>query len=115
MLISIRMRTFIYIGTTNCLKTRLRANNSGHGALATEPSFLRPYALLAYICGFGGGRNDLRYYIERKWKERRDEFIGNGVIDVREIAMGGNEVIQRLSEVQFGIAPTELTLVCLFN
>ena len=115
MLLSIRMRTFIYIGTTNCLKTRLRTHNSGHGALATEPSYLRSYALLAYICGFGGGRNDLRYYIERNWKERRDEFIGNGVIDVRETAMGGNEVIHRLSEAQIGIAPTELTLVCLFK
>ena len=55
MLISIRMRAFIYIGTSNSLKTRLRAHNSGQEALAAEPSYIRPYGLLAYICGCGCG------------------------------------------------------------
>jgi predicted GIY-YIG superfamily endonuclease len=115
MLLSIRMRNFTYIGTTNCLKTRLKAHNSGHGALSTEPTYLRPYALFAYICGFGGGRSDLRYHIEKKWKEKRDELIRNGETDIKELAMGGNDVLQRLQESQFGVAPTELTLVCLFK
>ena len=115
MLLSMRMKNFTYIGTTNCLKTRLKAHNMGHGALSTEPAYLRPYALFAYICGFGGGRRDLRYYVENKWKEKRDELISNGTTDIKTLAMGGNDVLQRLHESQFGIAPTELTLVCLFK
>lgn len=115
MLISIKMRNYIYIGTTNCIRSRLLAHNSGYGSTSTEPAYLRPYALFAYICGFGGGRADLRYYIENKWKEKRDQLIQSGTADHRTIALSANSVIQSLNEGQFGIAPSELALVCLFQ
>jgi hypothetical protein len=116
MLISLRIRTFTYIGTTKCLSSRLRAHNAGYGATSTEPTHLRPYALLAYVCGFGGGRTDLRFYIENKWKEKRDDVLGQGsVVDARQLALCANDVISSINATQFGISPSELTLVCLFR
>ena len=115
MLMSLRMRGYIYIGTTKSIRRRLREHNSGFGSASTEPTYLRPYALIAYICGFGGGRSDLRLHIENRWKRKRDELIGNGVSDFQTIALSANTIIHSLNEEQFGIAPSELTLVCLFE
>ena len=58
MVISLRKKAYTYIGTTKSLRNRLKAYNSGYGPSSTEPAYLRPYALIAYICGFGGGRSD---------------------------------------------------------
>ena len=115
MLVSLRIKDFIYIGTTNCIRSRLKAHNCGHGSTSTEPTYLRPYALFAYICGFGGGRKDLRYHIEKTWKEKRDELIRNGNTNHRSIALSANSIIRGLNENQFGVAPSELILVCLFE
>ena len=63
MLISIK-RDYCYIGETICIKDRLRSHNSGHGSSSTAPSDLRPFAMLAYICGFDGeDSKELRLYI----------------------------------------------------
>ena len=68
MLTSIRRQTYSYIGETKCLRTRLREHNSGYGSSSTEPSYLRPFAVTAYICGFNG-LETLRLFVEDKWKE----------------------------------------------
>ena len=34
-------------------------------------------SLFAYVCGFGGSRKDLRYYIEQIWKKERVNKIHN--------------------------------------
>ena len=54
MLVSIRYQNFTYIGTTNCIRTRLKLHNCGIGAIETAPAYLKPFALYAYVCGFAG-------------------------------------------------------------
>lgn len=119
-LVSIRFPNFSYIGTTIDIRSRLQQHNSGHGSIETVPAYRRPYALLAYICGFGESRRDLRYYVERKWKEKHDELIWHGVNDVKEWATCGNDVIRNMTATtdtiqNFGISQTDLTLVCVFE
>jgi hypothetical protein len=84
--------------------------------IETAPAYLHPFALILFVCGFGGTRRDLRYYIERKWKERRDELIQQqGIDDFHEWALCVNDVINRISgedrQYQIGISCTDLTVV----
>ena len=77
------------------------AHNSGCGAAEPTPTYLRPFALLAYICGFDETEDDncdskLRFTIERKWKEKRDWMISNGNNDKYEWAKCGNLVIDNM-------------------
>jgi predicted GIY-YIG superfamily endonuclease len=118
MLVSLRQQNYVYIGTTQCIRSRIQQHNCGNGAIETAPAYLRPFALFAYICGFNGSRRDLRYYIERKWKDQRDQLIQNGIMDTRSWARCADTVINIVSndnENRFGIAPTDLSLVLLFN
>ena len=118
MLVSQRNQNFTYIGTTNCIRTRLIMHNTGTGAIETAPAYLRPFSLYAYVCGFGGTRRDLRYYIERRWKEERDNMIHNGGIqDPRRWAKSVSNVISHIgnNENQFGVLKSELILSLLFN
>ena len=114
MLMSIKDMNFTYIGKTKCIRTRIQKHNSGVGAVDTEPLHLRPYAMFAYICGFNS-QSDLLFYIEDAWKQKRDQMIRNGVNDAKAWALGGEEVINGLDEDNFGVKPSDLTLVCLFN
>ena len=114
MLLSMKDRNFTYIGKTFSIRTRIKQHNSGIGSTSTEPMHLRPYALFAYICGFNKN-NDLMLYIERVWKEKRDQLIRNGVNDPKAWAYCGEEIINIINEDRFGIKPSDLTLVCLFN
>ena len=114
MLISIKDMNFTYIGKTMCIRTRIQQHNSGVGSMSTQPPHLRPFALFAYICGFNN-RNDLLFYMERIWKEKRDQLIRNGINDAKSWALSGEEVINNLDEENFGVNPSDLTLVCLFN
>ena len=83
--------------------------------IETAPVHLGPSALLSFVCGFGGTRRDLIYYIEQKWKEKRDKSIQQGINDFREWALCVNDVINRISgedrQYQFGISCTDLTVV----
>ena len=123
MLLSTRQKNYTYIGTTNCIRSRLQQHNSGNGAVATAPAYLRPFALLAYICGFGGGRRDLRYFIESKWKEKRDEVIQRGQQSILAWARCGETVIHDITNNnnggdgsnRFGVTESELSLVLLFK
>jgi predicted GIY-YIG superfamily endonuclease len=120
MLVSIRHQNYAYFGTTNCIRTRIQQHTCGTGATATAPAYLRPFALFAYICGFGGCRRDLRYYIEAKWKEQRDELITQGYNDPHEWALCGNSVIHNIvtqNELsgQYSVSSHDLNLICLFG
>ncbi len=114
MLSSIKRPTYSYIGETNCLRDRLKQHNSGYGSLSTEPSYLRPFAVMAFICGFNGEKN-LRRFIEQKWKEKRDSLVQNGINDIRRWAHCGNEVIDNLDETAFNTEKSELRLILLFR
>ena len=116
MLLSIKDQSFAYIGKTNCIRTRIRQHNTGIGATSTEPIHLRPFALYAYICGFNGNQ-ELMFYVERQWKERRNRLIRHGVNDVNAWAQCGSEVISSMISVEeaFGNLPSDLSLICVFN
>ena len=62
---SVKRPSFIYIGETQCIITRLKDHNSGNGSSSTTPIKLRPYHLNAYICGFDRNRS-LRCHIENQ-------------------------------------------------
>ena len=62
---STKQRKFIYIGETQCIKTRLSNHNSGNGSTLTSPLHLIPYAVVAFICGFEGNII-LRRHIEQQ-------------------------------------------------
>ena len=116
MLVSIKDSSFAYIGKTNSIRTRITQHNTGIGSTSTEPIHLRPFALYAYICGFNGNQ-DLMFYVERQWKEKRNRLIRNGVNDINAWARCGSEVIacMRTDVEAFGILPSELSLICVFN
>lgn len=114
MLSSLRLRSYTYIGTSDCIRTRIRQHNSGYGSSSTENHNLRPFAMMAYICGFSGNR-DLMYSIEQKWKLRRNELISDGNDDPRAWAKCGKDVILQLNNDPFGMSRSDLKLVLLFR
>ena len=96
------------------IRQRIREHNSGTGSVSTEPVHLRPYALYAYICG-ANGNDELLLFLERQWKVKRNRLIMNGVNDIKEWAYCGNDIISELNARQFGVQPSDLTLVILFK
>ena len=114
MLLSIVRPTYSYIGETKCIRSRLEQHNSGHGSSSTEPAYLRPFGVLAFICGFNGEK-PLRRYVEKKWKERRDDLIRDGINDYRQWARVGNEVIENLNQQELNTEKSELRLILMFR
>ena len=114
MLISLKDKNFSYIGKTKSIRQRIRQHNSGIGSVATEPLHLRPYALFAYICGFNS-KIAILSYVERKWKEKRDDLRENGENNIQAWAHCGNEIIENMDEESFGVKPSDLKLICLFK
>ena len=82
--------------------------------MSTHLPRLLLYALFAYICGFSR-RNDLLFYIEIVWKEKRNQLIQNGINNAKLLALSREEIINNLDEENYGIRPSNLILVCLFN
>ena len=74
----------IYIGQIICLYQRIQDHNSGNGSNTTQPEYLRPFILMAYICGFGGGCKQLREHIEYERKVRQNRLITNGILMIQE-------------------------------
>lgn len=66
-------------------------HNSGYGSSSTQPYHLRLFAVMAYISGFGDDYR-LMLAVERKWKQRRDHMIHNGILDPRQWAMQGDDM-----------------------
>ena len=102
---------------TNCLRTRINQHNSGYGSSTTAPPELRPFALMAYICGFDGQR-DLMFHIERQWKLKRDRVRASGSYDPKEWALAGQEAISYRSTSSSDYSSeqrSELKLVLLFK
>ena len=53
--------------------------------------------------------------MEIVWKERRDQLIRNGINDEKLWALTREEVINHFDEEIFGVDPSDLILVCVFN
>ena len=114
-LMSLKRHSFTYIGMTKNLRTRLNSHNSGYGSNSTCPTHLRPFTVLAYICGFNDNRSML-LYVEKAWKQERDRLISSGVNDVRAWARSGRNVIAGLANNNsFNVQPSELRLILLFR
>jgi len=115
MLNSLRRRSYIYIGKTLTPRTRLNNHNSGYGATATEPCYLRPFAVMAYIAGFDGN-NELMLAAENKWKVIRNQLIHRGEDDAREWARQGSRVINDSTLLSnYSTDAYDLRLVLLFH
>ena len=67
LIVSVKRPLFIYICETRCIIDWLRAHTSGNGSDSTTLIKLRPYHLVAHICGFDRNKT-LRYSIESQWK-----------------------------------------------
>ena len=116
-LISVKDRTFTYIGHTICITERLPQHNKGYGSSATCPERLRPYGILSYICGSKLEDESVRLYLERKWKINRDYFIDLGNRDPRVWARdaGIMTINQALENERYSFSADDLKLVCLFR
>ena len=95
MIMSMSDKKFSYIGMTNSLRQRIQQHNTGLGSSTTAQLHLRPFALVAYICGFERNRY-MMFRAEAKWKLKRDCCIRNGIFDVYSLANCANEVIHDL-------------------
>ena len=113
MLMSIKQQKYTYIGQTICIRTRIQQHNSGYGSTSTQPSYLRPFAILAYICGFGG-RRTLREHVEYQWKLKRDQLIRNGINEIKQWVECGRDVINEIALHDDTIVQSDLALVLLF-
>ena len=83
MLMSIKQQKYTCIGQTISIRTRIQQHNSGYGSTSTQPSYLRPFAILAYICGFRGRRTLREEHVEYKWKLKREQLMRNGINEVK--------------------------------
>ena len=113
MLLSLEDKKFVYIGMTNSIRERIKQHNSGVGSVSTEPLHLRPYALLAYICGFDL-RTEYMQYIEQRWKFERDQLIKRGINDPISWAEAGGAVIDSMNANNDG-EQHPFKLVCMFE
>lgn len=114
MLISLRRRSYVYIGKTFQPRIRLYNHNAGYGSSSTEPYYLRPFAVMAYISGFGDN-GLLMLAIEREWKMCRDYLIGQGINDPRVWAKTGAEMVLANENISMNYDMPRLSLSLLFN
>ena len=115
--ISVKNRLFTYIGYTVCLIERLPQHNSGYGLFETCPNNLRPYGIMAYICGNKLDDKDFRLYLERKWKRKRDSLIARNNRDPRVWARDAAQsaINESVEEQRFSVKEHDWKLVLLFT
>ena len=75
------------------------SHNSGYGSQSTKSMNLRPWTVLAFICGFSGSAQEItscRYKVERKWKEEvlTTQQRTNRILTREEIVILGKKIIQ---------------------
>ena len=63
--------SFVHIDATMCLRSSLISHNSGYDASKDLPINLRPFVLLAYVCGFDRNK-ELMKLIKDEWREQTD-------------------------------------------
>ena len=94
LLVSTRHLNFVYIGSTYDLVQRRDKHNMGFAATQTAPTWLRPWAVLAYVVGFDGSKPKFVMF-ECKWIRRKDELGENGQrATVRAIMNAGQDLVQ---------------------
>jgi len=108
MVVSTKNPNIVHIDTTFCLRTKLNYHNTGYSVHSNLPICDRPYALLAYICGFNRNK-DLMHNIMELWSIKKQELEAtSGHASPRDWAKCGNEVIQSIN-------CSGMKLICLFK
>ena len=88
---SLKDTSFIHIGMTLCLRTRLRQHNAGYSTKHKFNIEKRPYVLIAYICGFQRNK-ELMEYIHQKWLENHDNNVLNWAQNAKNIIKHDNDL-----------------------
>ena len=94
-----------YIGQTMKLVVQLNQHNLGFGSNQTSDPHLHPWALLAFVCSFGGECH-LLHQFEKDWQAKQNRMLSSG--DVRtpaDIADLGRAVISdwQWDEIAMGL------------
>ena len=109
---------YTYVGETSSLARRIKQHNSGSNGAIGTPSYNRPYALFAYVCGFNCQKN-IQIYVEAQWKIQRDRLMDRGVTNLASLALCVQPIIDTInSNMTYdrnAEAYQELRLVLLFN
>ena len=94
MLVSIRDQKTTYIGQCNSLVERLNLHNRAVGSKQTADSRLRPWSLVAFVCGFEGKKTRM-FAFERDWQMKRDRMLQRRQVrTVAQIADLGRSVME---------------------
>ncbi len=93
-LVSLQDSRTVYIGETGYLSHQLAQHNSGSGAVQTAPARLRPWALLAYVCGFNYDIDERKHF-ETLWENEHDRIILMGYSNPMQIASCAQNVIHK--------------------
>ena len=101
---SIKQPSFLYIGETKCIQNRVVNQNSGNVSSMTTPLHLRPFAVIAFICGFDGNNIGHRS-LERKWQVRMYTLKRGGIIDAKKIAHSASDIVERNNPLHDFISP----------
>ena len=110
------MKLYTYIGTTQCIRKRIQQHNNGYVAQLTAPVYLRPFAVMVYICGFDGEKTELRFHMEMQQKLKREFLKTNGCDDPREWVRAGQDVIDDAAMCDsFDVDPVDLRSACHFR
>lgn len=95
MLVSTKMPSCVYIGSTKCLIKRWRQHNSGYGSKQTQSIKFRPWAILAFIIGFDGDSASYLHVEDRWLALKEDHMRAPGVIkSVETIQHIGKDVVE---------------------
>ena len=84
-MVSIKNRRKTYIGESLNIQDRFNTHQRGAGTIFTGETMNRPWAILAYICGFDGRKLWMKS-VEDNWQRLRLSAINRGVCDPRELA-----------------------------
>ena len=112
-LVSTKEPATTYIGQAKNLAARLNTHNRGAGPSATTDPRLRPWAILAYVCGFEGCPEPGRRYFESLWQAAREHRYNAGhSIDPDDIAsLASNLVSTQVYKACFTLQGKSLVFV----
>ena len=101
-LVSTKDLNSLYIGSCFNLIRRFTQHNSGYGALQTAPSSLRPWAILAYVCGFEA-QQDRFFRFEQSWILRKQQMHASNPmsVSIEGIVSIGADLVSEFNQ-QFG-------------
>lgn len=103
LLVSSQDWTTTYIGQTKHLHERLIQHNSGRGAKQTSPYHLRPWVLVAYVCGFDFDRKEHQNF-ELAWRNAAAaRMINENSRSIEAIIQAAADVIRNIRHVSLRV------------